>query len=82
MLFVFESADAEQTFVEAAAALDTIEHASFVSTHTEVLTRQEVLGESWRLPPPQPPRRRFLHDLGSAIWPVQPSPSTRPERFL
>ena len=75
VLFVFESAEAEQTFVEVAATLD---HAPFVSTHTEVLTRQGVLGESWRLPPPHPPGRRFLHDLGA----VQSSPSARPERFL
>ena len=75
VLFVFESAEAERTFVEIAATLD---HAPFASTHTEVLTRQGVLGESWRLPPPQPPGRRFLHDLGA----VQTSPTARPERFL
>ena len=75
VLFVFESAEAEQTFVEVAARLD---HAPFSSTHTEVLTQQGVLGESWRLPPPHPPRRRFLHDLGA----VETSPSARPERFL
>ena len=75
VLFVFESAEAEWTFVEVAAALD---HAPFASTHTEVLTQQGVLGESWRLPPPQPPGRRFLHDLGA----VQTSPTARPEHFL
>ena len=79
VLFVFESDEAEQTFVEVAARLD---HAPFVSTHTDVLTRQGVLGESWRLPPPHPPRRRSLHDLGGAIRPVQTSPSARAERFL
>ena len=79
VLFVFESVDAEETFIEVAATLD---HAPFVSSHTEVLTQQGVLGESWRLPPPQTPGRRSLHDLGSAIWPVQTSPSARPERFL
>ena len=67
VLFVFESADAEETLVEVAAALDQLDHAPFVSTHVEVLTRQEVLGESWRPPPPQTPGRRSLHDLGSAM---------------
>ena len=75
VLFVFESAQAGQTFVEVAATLD---HTPFVSTHTAVLTEQGVLGESWRLPLPQPPGRQSLHDLGA----VQTSPSTRPERFL
>ena len=79
VLFVFESAEAEETFVEVAARLD---HAPFVSTHTAMITQQGVLGESWRLPTPHPPGRRSLHDLGSAIWPVQTSPSARPERFL
>lgn len=79
VLFVFESADAEQTFVEVAARLD---HAPFASTHTDLIAKQGVLGESWRPPPPHPPGRRSLHDLGSAIWPVQTSPSARPERFL
>ena len=74
VLFVFESAEAEQTFVEVAATLD---HAPFVSTHNEVLTQQGVLGESWRLPPPQPPGRRSLNDL----WAVQTSP-IRPSRAL
>ena len=82
VLFVFESDEAEQTFVEVAARLDTIDQAPFVSSHTDVLTEQGVLGQSWRLPPPHSPGRRFLHDLGSALWPVQPSPSARPERFL
>ena len=79
VLFVFESAEAEETFVEVAA---TLEHTPFVSSHTDLLTQQGVLGESWRLPPPQPPGRRSLHDIGSAIWPVQTSPSARAERFL
>ena len=75
VLFVFESAEAEQTFVEVAARLD---HAPFVSTHADVLAEQGVPGEAWRLPPPHPPGRRFLHDLGA----VQTSPTARPERFL
>ena len=78
MLFVFESADAEETFVEVAAALDQLDHAPFVSTHVEVLTRQEVLGESWRLSPPQPPARRSLYNCGSAFH----RPTSRPEHFL
>jgi hypothetical protein len=78
VLFVFESAAAEQTFVEVAARLDMIDKSPFASTHAAVLTRQGVLGESWRLPRPQPPGRRFLHDLGA----VQTSPTARPERFL
>ena len=43
VLFVFKSAEAEQAFVEIAATLD---HAPFVSSHTDVLTWQGVLGES------------------------------------
>ena len=77
--FVFESAEAEQTFVDVAARFD---HAPFASTHADMLTEQGVLGESWLLPPPQSPGRRSLHDLGSGIWPVQTSPSARAERFL
>ena len=82
VLFVFESAEAEETFVEVAATLDQLDHAPFVSSHTDVLTEQGVLGESWRLPPPQPPGRRSLYEIGSAIRLVQTSPSARPERFL
>ena len=71
VLFVFESAEDEQTFVDVAATLD---HAPFVSTHTDVLTKQGVLGESWRLPSPHPPGRRSLHDFSDAISrPRQPS---------
>ena len=80
-LFVFESAEAEQTFVEVAATLDQfdqLDHAPFVSTHTEVLRQQGVLGDSWRPPPPQPPGRRPLHQLSTAIR----RPASRPERFL
>ena len=79
VLFVFESADAEETFVEVAGTLD---HALVVSTHTDMLAEKGGLGESWRLPPRQPPGRRSLHDIGSALAPVQTSPSARPERFL
>ena len=75
VLFVFESTEAEETFVEVAGTLD---HAPFVSSHADVLTKQGFLGESWRLPLPQPPGRRSLHDL----WPIQTSPSIRPEHFL
>ena len=75
MLFVLELDEAELTFVDIAATLD---HALFVSSHTDFLTKQGVLGESWRLSPPHPLGRRPLHDLG----PVQTSPSARPERFL
>lgn len=56
----------------------TLDHAPFVSTHTDVLARQGVLGESWCLPPPYPPGRQPLHDLRA----VQTSPTARPERFL
>ena len=84
LLFVFESADAEETFAEVAALsqLDQLDQAPFFSADADVLTEQGVLGESWRRPAPQPPGRRFLHDLGSAIRPVHRSPSARPEHSL
>ena len=56
--FTFESTKAEQTFVEVASALD---HVSFNSTHTDVFTKEGVLGDSWRLRSPQPTGRRILH---------------------
>ena len=54
VLFVFESAEAEGTFVEVAARLDQLDHAPVVSTHTEVLIEQGVLDKSGHLRPPQP----------------------------
>lgn len=49
VLFLFETAEAERTFLDHAAAL---RHAPLVSSNLPTLTERGVLGHSWRLPHP------------------------------
>ncbi|MYI65475.1 MAG: hypothetical protein F4107_05960 [Gemmatimonadetes bacterium] len=60
VLFLFESERAEAGFLHAASFLPGV---LLASTTTAVLEERGVLEQSWRLPPPHAPRRRFLADL-------------------
>ncbi len=59
-LFLFESERAEAGFLHVASFLPGV---LLASTTTAVLEERGVLEQSWRLPPPHAPRRRFLADL-------------------
>ena len=58
VLFVFETSEAEETFLNVHAK---VRHAPFASSHLDALKQHGVLGEAWRLPPPEPPVRWYLH---------------------
>ncbi|MYJ74441.1 MAG: hypothetical protein F4089_04760 [Gammaproteobacteria bacterium] len=60
VLFLFESERAEAGFLHAASFLPGV---LLASTTTAVLEERGVLEQSWRLPAPHAPRRRFLADL-------------------
>ena len=60
VLFLFESERAEAGFLHVASFLPGV---LLASTTTAVLEERGVLEQSWRLPPPHAPRRRFLADL-------------------
>ena len=60
VLFVFESARAEEVFLRAASLLP---HMLLASATTAVLDEHGALGPSWRLPAPHAPQRRFAADL-------------------
>ena len=60
VLFVFESARAEDVFLNAASWLP---RAPLASATTAVLDEHGVLGPSWLMPAPHAPQRRFLVDL-------------------
>ena len=79
VLFLFETAEAEGTFLDTAARL---RHAPFVSSNLTTLTEQGLLGESWRLPPPCPAQRVPLHAVRTGRGHVPKCNCTRPERFL
>ena len=79
VLFLFETADAERTFLDHAAVL---RHAPFVSSNLPTLAKEGVLGPSWRLPPPHPAGRVELHAVRTVQRLVPTSPSTRAQRFL
>ncbi len=79
VLFLFETAEAERTFLDHAAAL---RHVPFVSSNLPTLTKEGVLGPSWRLPPPHPADRVALHAVRTVQRHVPTSPSTRAQRFL
>ena len=79
VLFLFETAEAERTFLDHAAAL---RHAPFVSSNLPTLTKEGVLGPSWRLPPPHPAERVPLHAVQTVQRHVPTSPSARAQRFL
>jgi len=79
VLFLFETAEAEGTLLDHAAAL---RHAPFVSSNLPTLAKEGVLGPSWRLPPPHPAARVPLHTVGTVQRQVPTSPSIRAQRFL
>ena len=79
VLFLFETAEAEQTFVDHAAAL---RHPPFVSSNLPTLTERGVLGPSWRLPHPHLAERVALNAVRTVQRHVQASPSARSQRFL
>ena len=79
VLFLFETAEAEETFVHTAAQL---RHAPFVSSNLPTLTERGMLGSSWHLPPPHPADRAHLHAVRSVHGHVQQCNPIRPERFL
>ena len=79
VLFLFESVEAEATFLHTAARLS---HAPFVSSNLPTLTEQGVLGPSWRLPPPHPADRVPLHAVRTVRGHVPDCNPARPERFL
>ena len=60
VLFVFPSADDEDTFLTAAA---DVSHAPFFSSSLELIASRGVLGASWRPPLPNPPDRLALTSL-------------------
>ncbi|MDE0101196.1 MAG: replication-relaxation family protein [Bryobacterales bacterium] len=78
VLFLFETAEAERTFLDHAAAL---RHAPFVSGNLPTLTEEGVLGPTWRLPPPHPADRVPLHAVPTVQRHVPTSPSARSQRF-
>ena len=82
VLFLFETAEAEETFLHTAARL---RHAPFVSSNLPTLAERGVLGPSWRLPPPHPAERVLLHAVRSVRTGRGHVPKcncARPERFL
>ncbi len=79
ILFLFETAEAERIFLDHAAVLP---HAPFVSSNLPTLTKEGVLGPSWRLPPPHPAERVPLHAVRTVQRHVPTSPSARAQRFL
>ena len=85
VLFLFETVEAEATFLHTAARLS---HAPFVSSNLPTLTEEGVLGTNpgaWRLPPPHPAERVCLHAVHAVRTVRGHVPKcncTRPERFL
>ena len=79
VLFLFETAEAEQTFVDHAA---TLRHAPFASSNLPTLAERGVLGPSWRLPPPHPADRVRLHAVRTALDTAISRPTVRSEHFL
>ena len=63
VLFVFESTDSENAFLDVA---DTEEGVPVITSNAETLAKRGVLGDSWILPPPHSLDRRPL----SALDPV------------
>ncbi len=79
VLFLFESVEAEATFLDTAARL---RHAPFVSSNLPTLTEEGVLGPSWRQPHPHLLERVPLHAVRTGRGHVPTCNFTRPERFV
>ena len=75
MLFVFESDDGEDAFLAVAAS---VRHAPFFTSNLDMIASRDVLGTSWRLPPPNPPDRAVLASLAM----FQNVPGSRDRHFL
>ena len=63
VLFLFETPAEEETFLRAASRLERV---PLFSSNLETLAHTGVLGDAWRLPPPNPVDRRSL-------WPLDTS---------
>ncbi len=57
VLFVFESPDNENTFLDVA---DTVEGVPIITSNTKTLAKRGILGDAWILPPPHSLDRRPL----------------------
>ena len=75
VLFVFQTPDAEDAFLRVAARSNRV---PLSSSNLQTLTERGVLGDAWRLPPPNPADRVPLHRLDK----VQLSPPGRSSHFL
>ena len=75
VLFVFQTPDAEDALLRVAARSNRV---PLFSSNLELLTERGVLGDAWRLPPPNPADRLPLHRLDK----VQLSPPGRSQYFL
>ena len=75
VLFVFQTLDAEDAVLRVAARFNRV---PLFSSNVELLTERGVLGDAWRLPPPNPADRLPLHRLDK----VQLSPPGRSRHFL
>ena len=61
VLFVFESPDSENTFLDVA---DTVKGVPVITSNAETLEKQGILGDAWILPPPHSLDRRPLSLMG------------------
>ena len=60
MLFVFESPDSENAFLDVA---DTVKGVPIITSNSETLAERSILGDAWILPPPHSLARRPLSAL-------------------
>ena len=60
VLFVFESSDSENTFLDVA---DTVKGTPIITSNAETLAEHGILGDAWILPPPHSLDRRPLSAL-------------------
>ena len=60
VLFVFETPDDEDAFLDAAAGVD---HAPFASSNLETIAQRGILADTWLLPAPEPWERLQLQQL-------------------
>ena len=61
VLFVFESPDSENTFLDVA---ETVKGVPVITSNAETLEKQGILGDAWILPPPHSLDRRPLSLMG------------------
>ena len=75
VLFVFQTPDDEDAFLRVAARSNSV---PLSSSNLQTLTERGVLGDAWRLQPPNPADRLPLHRLDK----VQLSPPGHSQHFL